>query len=202
MDILFWSGGKDAFLAYEFYRQQHLNKHLTLLTTYNKRTNVVPHQNIPVKRIRQQADALDLSLTLIPLPDECPNDIYLEKVNQALKNQQETVEHLIFGDWYLQDIRDWREQQFNSAGYQCLFPIWKKELDELLPILLFKPVDIRISAVTTEYENFIRVGESFNQHFIRQLPKSIDPMGEKGEFHTEVVFKYWDEEHEPEKPSL
>jgi diphthamide synthase (EF-2-diphthine--ammonia ligase) len=33
------------------------------------------------------------------------------------------------------------------------------------------------------------VGERFNQHFVWQLPREIDPMGEKGEFHTQVVFK-------------
>jgi diphthamide synthase (EF-2-diphthine--ammonia ligase) len=50
-------------------------------------------------------------------------------------------------------------------------------------------VKIRISAVAEEYQKFISVGEIFDQNFIRQLPDDIDPMGEKGEFHTEVVFK-------------
>lgn len=197
IDILFWSGGKDAFLAYEFYRQENPDEELVLLTTYNEKNEIVPHQNIPLKNIEAQARALDLSLLLVSLPDECPNEVYLKKVHETLKTQDQEIGHLVFGDWHLQDIRNWREEQFNELGYNCLFPIWNKDLNELLPILLFKPVEVRISAVAEEYHKWIRVGELFNQKFIRQLPKEIDPMGEKGEFHTEVVFKSFGDEHKP-----
>jgi len=189
MDVLFWSGGKDSYLALEFYRQAHPSTSLRLLTTYEEKKQRVPHQNLPVETIRKQAKALDLDLILVALPENCPNDIYLEKVERALKNQDKAVEHLVFGDWYLRDIREWRENQFRDLGYDCLFPIWKKGLHELLPVLLLKPVEVRISAVSEDFKKYIRVGERYNQRFVQQLPKAIDPMGEKGEFHTEVVFK-------------
>ncbi len=188
MDILFWSGGKDAYLALEFYRQRHPDAELSLLTTYSQNTGIVPHQNIPIENIRQQAETLDLPLITVPLPEDCPNKIYLEKVDEALCSVKEPIEKLVFGDWYLQDIREWREKQFTGRGYDCIFPIWEKELHELLPVLLFRPVEVRISAVSEEFAEFIKVGEDFNQQFIRTLPKTIDPMGERGEFHTEVVF--------------
>ena len=202
MDILFWSGGKDAYLAYEFYRQKHPKSELKLLTTYSENSEIVPHQKIPIEIIKEQAKALKLELILVPLPEDCPNDIYLEKIKDALENEPEKVNHLIFGDWHLEDIRNWRESQFEKLGYSCLFPIWQKKLDELLPVLLFKPVEIRINAVQSKYEKFIRVGELFNKQFIRQLPKEIDPMGEKGEFHTKVIFKNWDDEHQPKRQPI
>jgi diphthamide synthase (EF-2-diphthine--ammonia ligase) len=189
MDILFWSGGKDSYLAHESYWQKYPKNDIRLLTTFEEKSKRVPHQNIPIGIIKKQAKALNLPLNLIPLPTDCPNNIYTAKVHEALKNQGKAVQNLVFGDWYLQDIRDWREQQFTESGYKCRFPIWEKPLNELWTMLLLKPVKIRISAVAEEYQKFISVGEIFDQNFIRQLPDDIDPMGEKGEFHTQVVFK-------------
>jgi len=196
MDILFWSGGKDAYLALEFYRRTYPESSLKLLTTFDTKTGQVPHQEIPIASIKKQAQALDLELIEVPLPKECSNEQYLSEIEQALDKQQESIKRLVFGDWHLQDIRDWRVRVFENMGFECIFPIWKKSLDELLPILLLKPVEVRISAVADKFKTIIRVGERYDQRFVRQLPDDIDPMGENGEFHTEVVFK------ELEQPQL
>ena len=195
MNILFWSGGKDAYLALHFFRENHPDADIKLLTTYNESEEIVPHQNIPLDDIKEQASHLDLDLITVPLPAECPNDIYLEKVKKTLKNEEE-IEHLIFGDWYLEDIRKWREKVFDEMGYSCLFPIWKKKLEDLLLVLMLQPIEVNISAVQEEHQSLLKVGESFNQSLVtqlRHLPDDIDPMGEKGEFHTKVIFKNLDE---------
>ncbi len=186
MDILFWSGGKDSYLALEFYKRALPNRAITLLTTYEEETRTVPHQNIPIHKIKKQARYLNLKIHTVPLPADCSNDLYLEKLNKTLN--RESPKHLLFGDWHLQDIRDWREESFNKLGYECRFPIWKRSLHELLPVLLLKTAEIRISAVQERFQEYIRIGELYNQHFMQQLPHEIDPMGERGEFHTEVCF--------------
>lgn len=201
MDILFWSGGKDSYLALEFYRREYPERKLKLLTTYDKDKNLVPHQNIDVEDIKEQAEKLDLDLIPVPLPEECPNDIYLENLRDALENCEENIDNLVFGDWKLQDIREWREREFGKMGYQCLFPIWKKSLNELLPVLTLKPVEVTINTVKDEYSKYIAVGETYNQKFVRQLPKDIDPMGENGEFHTKVTIQTF-EDIEPKKQPL
>lgn len=196
MDILFWSGGKDAYLALHFYRESNPGATVRLLTTYNERDEIVPHQNVRLEHIKKQAAHLGLELTTVPLPPECPNDIYLERVEKALEDIDESINHLIFGDWYLQEIREWREKVFGEMGYDCLFPIWKKSIHDLLPVLLFEPVEVEVSAVKEEFQSLIRVGETFDQSLVTQLqhlPDEIDPMGEKGEFHTKVIFKDLDE---------
>ena len=201
MDILFWSGGKDSYLALEFYRREYEDNELKLLTTYNEDTAKVPHQNIELEDIEEQADKLDLDLISVPLPEECPNDEYLQRIREALNACDEKIENLVFGDWSLEDIREWREKEFDNMGYNCLFPIWGKSLDELMPVLLLKPVEVTISAVKEEYEKFIAVGETYNQKFVRQLPEEIDPMGENGEFHTRVSIQTFND-IEPEKQPL
>jgi diphthamide synthase (EF-2-diphthine--ammonia ligase) len=192
MDILFWSGGKDAYLALHFYRQEYPDTDLRLLTTYEKATGDVPHQQIEMSHIHKQAEDLGLPLITIPLPTDCPNDIYLKEIEQKLSGQNESIRYLIFGDWHLQDIRQWREEVFKNMGYKCLFPIWKKSIHDLLPVLQFQPVKVEINAVQEKYKHLIRVGETYNQSFVvqlRHLPEEIDPMGENGEFHTKVIFK-------------
>lgn len=190
MDILFWSGGKDSYLALEFFTQDYGDmSDLKLLTTYEENSGTVPHQNIPIKNIQNQAAELGLELVKVPLPEECPNEVYVSKVEEALENQKRDIQNLVFGDWHLEDIRKWRENAFDEMGYDCLFPIWKRSLHDLLPVLLLKPIEIKITAVKEEFQHYIKVGELYTQGFVRTLPKEIDPMGENGEFHTEVIFK-------------
>lgn len=201
MDIVFWSGGKDAYLSLEFHRQNFPDRPICLLTTYQQDSQVVPHQNIAVTAIEDQADKLGLQLHLVPLPADCPNDIYMQKIQTILDSFGTKIDYLVFGDWKLQDIRTWREEQYGRMGYRCHFPIWEKSIHELLPILSLKPVEVTISAVQEPYREYIRVGETYNQKFIQQLPPDIDPMGETGEFHTKVSIQTFDD-IEPKKQPL
>src|SRR5699024_3293797 len=111
MDILFWSGGKDSYLALKFYNEKYPNRRIKLLTTYNDETEWVPFQNLSTQTIQRQAKSLGMEVLLIALPPNCPNSLYLERINRALNSQTKPIQHLLFGDWYLQDIRQWREQQ-------------------------------------------------------------------------------------------
>ncbi|MDX1672250.1 MAG: hypothetical protein R3211_07900 [Balneolaceae bacterium] len=187
MDVLFWSGGKDSYLALQFYKQEHGLDHLKLLTTCDEQEQIVPLQQVEVKRIKEQSAHLGLDLLLVPLPDSPPNEVYLERVCGKL--EEAGADRLVFGDWKLEDIREWREEEFGGRGYECLFPIWKKSIHDLLPVLILQPVEVKISAVEEEYRKYLKVGEPYNPDLVMQLPDEIDPMGENGEFHTEVVFR-------------
>ncbi|MGD8749740.1 MAG: hypothetical protein PVI44_14855 [Balneolaceae bacterium] len=196
MDILFWSGGKDAYLALQFYREEHPESTIKLLTTFDEPDQVVPHQCIKMEEIKKQAASLGLELISVPLPPACPNELYLKRIKNALAKTGKAIDHLIFGDWHLEDIRSWREKVFGEMGFECVFPIWRKDIQELLPALLFNPITVKISAVKEEFQSLVRVGETYDQALVSQLlhlPEDIDPMGEKGEFHTRVIFQDPDE---------
>lgn len=204
MNILFWSGGKDAYLALLFYRQEHTKPGIKLLTTYEETSEIVPHQEVTVSYIKNQSEALGLDLITVPLPKDCPNDEYLKRIKQKLSEYEESIEHLIFGDWKLEDIREWRELEFGKMGYTCQFPIWEKSLHELLPVLWLGPVTVEISNVRDEFKDLIKVGETYDQNFviqIQRLNEDIDPMGENGEFHTKVIFDNPDEKVELRIPT-
>lgn len=188
MSIVFWSGGKDSYLALNYYLESASDSP-TLLTTYEESSGIVPYQNIKIETIKNQAKTLGLPILAIALPERASNDQYVTSIAKAI--QYTDNEGLIFGDWHLEDIRMWREQQFgkNGLGYTCLFPIWKKPLGELLSHLKNIPASVSISGVDTLSEGFISIGETYDQTFVEKLPDHIDPMGENGEFHTVIRFK-------------
>lgn len=47
--VLFWSGGKDSFLALRAIQKSRLNERITLLTTFDGRTGNIPFQDTKVK---------------------------------------------------------------------------------------------------------------------------------------------------------
>ncbi|KAL4093100.1 hypothetical protein PRIC1_012089 [Phytophthora ramorum] len=154
--VVFWSGGKDSFLAlsalYETYAaEQKPMPRVVLLTTIDPETNVVPIQNISAQTIAAQAEALELPLCLVAvgLGDaytsalrsalaDIPGQIKrVKKSNKTREQTKETpiVSSLVFGDLHLEDIRAWREQTF-GRDYKLRFPVWKKDYEaELLPAL-------------------------------------------------------------------
>lgn len=185
-DVLFWSGGKDSFLALR-YLQDETVEDPVLLTTYDDESGQVPHQNIPIETIRQQA--IDLGLILFPVPISYPatNKEYLNTLKLTLKPFPFTIKRLVFGDLHLQDIRNWREETFSAMGFDLAFPIWQKSYEELFDRLERENITTRISAVMDEYRKMIQQGTIFDRQFAESLPKNIDPMGEAGEFHTEIM---------------
>lgn len=184
-DLLFWSGGKDAFLTLCYYRDDHKPDPL-LITTYDDESGLVPHQQIPIERIRSQALALGLIHFAIPLSFPADNETYLKILQNAFQTIPFQIGRLIFGDLHLADIRKWREEQFRVLGYKTEFPIWNKPVHELIDRLEKEPVTVRVSSVTQPCREHISPGDLFNRDFVDGLPPHIDPMGENGEFHTEV----------------
>jgi diphthamide synthase (EF-2-diphthine--ammonia ligase) len=185
-DILFWSGGKDSLLALR-YIQDESDGDPVLLTTFDDESGRVPHQNIPVETIRRQALDLGLILYTIPLSYPASNKEYHSTLANYLNQFPFGVRRILFGDMHLQDIREWREEQFGAMGYDLHFPIWQKPYGELFDRLERDNVSIRISSVMGEFSDQIQPGTEFNRRFANSLPEEIDKMGENGEFHTEVT---------------
>ena len=186
-DVLFWSGGKDSFLALRYFQNESEDDPV-LLTTYDDESGLVPHQNIPIRRVQEQAMHLGLILYTVPHSYPASNEQYLETLNKSFELLPYTINHLVFGDLHIADIRSWREKQFSEMGFQTQFPIWQKPYDELFDRLEEENVTVKISGVMSEFDEYIKPGSLFNRNFADSLPDNIDPMGEKGEFHTELIF--------------
>lgn len=181
--ILFWSGGKDSFLAL-IYWQKISKTDPILLTSYNEQTLTVPFQEISLSDIEKQAESLSLESWTVPLPPKCPNNEYIRRITDRLPNENSSTE-LIFGDLWLEDIRQWRELSFSS--FTCIFPLWEKSYESLLAELWKSGATVQINAVSPDFQHIIKKGQIYDRKFVESLPESIDKMGERGEFHTHVL---------------
>jgi diphthamide synthase (EF-2-diphthine--ammonia ligase) len=177
---LFWSGGKDSYLAYRTLVDQGHN--IVLVTTFSN--GMVGHQEIPVETIVRQAKALNTPLVLIPLSS---NTRYEVTVIEAL--QEYCLTSLAFGDLHLEGIRQWRVENFQA--FQLIFPVWKVSYKELAAELFASEPTIRISALGDMHpsETGIKVGDVYTPEMIHVLDvHGLDTFGEHGEFHTVVEF--------------
>ena len=75
-DVLFWSGGKDSFLAYlDINKERKVsfsNRKIYLLTTFSGETGIVAHQEVEFQKIMDQARHLSVDLVSVPLYSSVP----------------------------------------------------------------------------------------------------------------------------------
>ncbi len=187
LNLLFWSGGKDSFLAYRALQSEDAGN-TVLLTTFDAATGVIAHQGIHIDVVVAQAKYLDVALIGVPLH---AGRSYMEHLLPAFKLVP-NCSSLSFGDLHLEHIRRWREREFGSHGetgkLHLLFPLWNVPYDSLLDELERSGVCCLVSSVA-EPDSGVSVGEVFDRTLVARLPEGIDAFGENGEFHTRVVLE-------------
>lgn len=182
--LLFWSGGKDSYLAYRALCQQGFE--VILLTTFDSDMRTIAHQEIGISVVVRQAAALGVSLIGVPLAPACS---YEERITTALALVP-GLRSVAFGDLHLENIRRWREELFAALDPSLTlhFPLWHVPYEELLDDLEASGAGCRITAVTDD-RLVLDLGKAFDRQFAGRLPDGIDTFGENGEFHTEVVLE-------------
>lgn len=81
--LVSWSSGKDSAWMVHVLRQTPGVAPGGLLTTINAAVGRVAMHAVRETLLRQQADALELPLRLIPIPSPCPNEVYVEVMGEA-----------------------------------------------------------------------------------------------------------------------
>lgn len=185
--ILSWSSGKDGAMALYRVRQQGLFNVVALLTTITEGVNRISMHGVHESLVERQALALSLPLYKVYLPFPCPNSVYEERVGNAFTHwKNQGVTHIIFGDIFLEDIRRYREEKLSKGKLTAVFPLWHADTKTLAEEMIGVGFEAVLTCVDSKRVNPSLAGASFNQSLIRQLPGSVDPCGENGEFHTFV----------------
>ncbi|MCH9687917.1 MAG: hypothetical protein K0V04_41185 [Deltaproteobacteria bacterium] len=188
-DVLFWSGGKDSYLALRALVREGLRP-VVLLTTFDDATEVIAHQGLTRGTIAAQARALGHAQLSVPLR---PGHDYVERIELGLATvaRRQPIVRLVFGDLHLEEIRTWREGALapvaERRGATLAFPLWHRPYAELSRELASAPVRCRVSAVDPgRVGDAIAVGELYDADLVARLPPGVDAFGENGEFHTRV----------------
>ena len=136
----------------------------------------------------KQANSIGIPLISISLPKNISNEEYEEVMyREMLDFKCHKVYHVVFGDIFLEDIKEYREKNLLKIGMKAIFPLWKikdtKELAREFIDLGFRAI---ITMVDSNFLDKSYVGNMFDKEFIESLPLDVDPCGENGEFHTFV----------------
>lgn len=181
--LLSWSSGKDSAWALHTLRDQGTEV-VGLLTTLNEKTDRVSMQGVRRELLLAQADSVGLPVWEVPLPSPCPNDEYERLMGEAIERATaEGITHVAFGDLFLEDVRAYREAMLETTGITPLFPIWcgEKGTGELAGQMLASGTEAVITCVDPSQLDPSFAGQSWNP---AALPAGVDPLGERGEFHT------------------
>lgn len=181
------SGGKDSIAALLALQQSEKWRPVGLITTYNERNRRVALHGTPIELLQLQADRFNLPLHAIGLPPDCDNASYAVRIAEGLKLLPSNDDRWIaFGDLFLEDIRVYREQQYESIGWQPIFPLWRQDTLAFSLNLIRQGVRAMVCCVDLEVLDESFLGREWNEDWLAELPDGVDPAGENGEFHTFV----------------
>ncbi len=185
--IFTWSGGKDSALAlYELQKSQQYEIEV-LLTTVTADYNRISMHGVRNLLLEQQVKSLGLHLEKIQISKNSSNEEYEVKISDALKLYQgKGVSAVAFGDIFLEDLRKYRENQLSKLSLKGLFPLWKRDTRELALKFIELGFKAVVSCVDSEFLHKSFAGRLFDKQFLSELPDTVDPCGENGEFHSFV----------------
>lgn len=182
---LSWSSGKDSAWALHVVRQKGDLDVVALLTTVNRAFSRVAMHGVREALVDAQAERAGLPLVKVPLPYPCPNEAYEQAMAAAMQQaREEGVTHVAFGDLFLEDIREYREQQLARCSMTPIFPLWQLDTADLARQMVSAGLEAWLACIDPRKLDRGFAGRKFDARLLDGLPAEVDPCGEYGEFHT------------------
>jgi uncharacterized protein (TIGR00290 family) len=183
--VAFWSGGKDSGLALDRVRRNGSYDVVALITTVNGPFRRVSMHGVREELIDKQAQAVGIPVHKMYVGGGGSNDDYVRAMCTALELfKSQGVAHVIFGDIFLEDLRQWREGLLGSLGMTGVFPLWKANTRALASEFIERHFKAIVCCTDDAHLNETFVGRPLDQAMFQSLPATVDPCGENGEYHT------------------
>jgi uncharacterized protein (TIGR00290 family) len=183
-----WSSGKDsAFALYEA-RRLGLAEIVGVLTTVNEKYDRVAMHGVRHELLDRQIQALGLPAIKSLIPSPCSNEIYEDRMREACAAiKAEGVTHIVFGDLFLEDIRAYRKKMLAAIGMTAIFPLWQRPTAQLAEDMIASGLIAHLVCIDPKQLEARFAGRRFDRALLQDLPATVDPCGENGEFHTVVT---------------
>lgn len=183
-----WSGGKDSSLTLAALLGDPACSVEALLTTVTEGYDRISMHGVRRTLLHEQADALGLPLCVVTIPQQATNAVYESAMEAAFDRfRAQGITTVAFGDLFLADVRGYREAWLVRAGMTPIFPIWERDTHDLAREFIVRGFEAILTCVDTRVLDASFAGRRFDHALLADLPASVDPCGENGEFHTFVV---------------
>lgn len=185
--LMSWSGGKDSALA--LYEIQHGENYrvAALMTTLTRDYDRISMHGVRRVLLERQAASLGLPLHQIFINKGATNQEYEKEMGAAFSLYRESgIDSVVFGDLFLQDVRDYREAFLARHQMRGIYPVWMRETTEFIKDFIRLGFKAVITCVNGEVLDPSFAGTLIDNEFLAKLPAHIDPCGENGEFHSFV----------------
>jgi len=195
--LLSFSGGKDSSMALHVLLQDPSYDVVGLLISVRQDTDRVSVHEVRRELLDAQVAALpgNLAVFEVALPPTSTNAEYegaLFAALDAARCRFPQLAILAFGDLFLQDVRDYRVGMVarwsgdDGRPLMPLFPLWGRDTTALAQDVIKLGFRTHLVCVDTTQLGARFSGRQFDAALLDELPESVDPCGENGEFHTFV----------------
>ncbi|HEY1816061.1 MAG TPA: hypothetical protein VGG74_27125 [Kofleriaceae bacterium] len=186
--IVSWSTGKDSAFALHVTRAAGELDVVGLVTTVTTAFGRVSMHGVREELLARQVAATGLPCRTVGIPSPCSNEHYERELGEALvAARDDGVTHVVFGDLFLADIRAYREVLLGKLGLQCVFPLWQRDTHALAREMIDAGMRARLTCVDPKQLDARFAGRDYDADLLAELPATVDPCGERGEFHTFVT---------------
>jgi len=185
--VIAWSGGKESAFALHEFREKGDCEISALLTTLSKDYDRISMHGVRRVLLEEQASSLGLPLEKVFISKSSSNEEYESKMRESLEKYKIAgIASVVFGDVFLEDLRKYREEKLSKIGMKAIFPIWKRNTTELARTFIKLGFKAIVTCVDSRLLEGKFAGKVFDEQFLSELPPSVDPCGENGEFHSFV----------------
>lgn len=185
--LLSWSGGKDSCMTLAEVLTDDRYEVAALVTTITEGYDRISMHGVRRMLLERQAAALGLLLSPVYIPMNAGNADYESRMEAVFSHyQREGVTTVAFGDLFLADIRRYREAWLDRIGMRPIFPLWHRETPALARSFIDRGFETVLTCVDERTLDRSFSGRRFDHQLLQDLPATVDPCGENGEFHTFV----------------
>lgn len=188
--IVSWSGGKDSTLMLERLLGDSGKAVRALVTTVSAVYDRISIHGVRRSILRAQAASLGLPLHEVALGATSSNDDYETAFAAGLRELEQAypdTRTMAFGDLFLEDVRQYREALLGRHAWIGLYPLWGEATAPLARHFVERGYVATLTCVDTQQLDGRFAGMRYDDALLDALPATVDPCGERGEFHTCVT---------------
>jgi diphthine-ammonia ligase len=181
-----WSGGKDScFACYKAIQEGHDVSQLLIMMSDPSKSNF---HMIRSDMLDAQSQAIGIPIVMWTTTP----DTYEQEFKKALLQMKaKGIEGIVTGDVYDVALHEtgWLDRVCKEVGLTPIKPLWHWDTQQILEEFISEGFKATVVRVKTDVLGMEWLGREINKTFFADLLKlgTVDPCGERGEFHTFVT---------------